>query len=218
MAVSQNGWPAIASGTDPRLSLTPWVTGRILAGSVCTVLSHVARRFHAEVESITVASSWGWAYRPIAGSADISNHASGTAIDLNAPRHPLGASGTFTAAQVAAIRAILREVSPAVRWGGDYSGRKDEMHFEINTTRANVDRVAARLVPTRTTTRRREGKKMIYRSGGRYAPLVHGIYAHNGGWVELRSAEERTNLMAAGVPEVWILEQSLLNLMQDSRA
>lgn len=218
MAVSQNGWPAIESGTDPRLSPTPWVTGRILAGSVWTVLSHVARRFNAEVETITVGSSWGWAYRPIAGSTDISNHASGTAIDLNAPRHPLGASGTFTAAQVAVIRDILREVSPAVRWGGDYSGRKDEMHFEINTTKARVDTVAARLAPTRTTTRRKEGKKMIYRAGGRYAPLVHGIYAHNGGWVELSSAEERTNLMAAGVPEVWILEQSLLYLMQDSRA
>ena len=92
------------------------------------------------------------------------------------------------------------------------------MHFEINTTSANVDRVAARLVPTRTTTRRRDGKTMIYRSGGRFAPLVHGIYAHNGGWVELRSAEERTNLINAGVREVWVLEQSLLNLMQDSRA
>jgi len=54
---------------------------------------------------------------------------------------------------------------------------------------------------------------MIYRSGGRYASLVHGIYAHNGSWVELASAEERTNLMRAGVPEVWILEATLYNLI-----
>ena len=68
-----------------------------------------------------------------------------------------------------------------------------------------------------TTAQPLEGRKMIYRSGGRYASLVHGIYAHNAGWVELSSAEERTNLMRAGVPEVWVLESSLLNLMQDSR-
>jgi hypothetical protein len=145
MATSQNGWQAITSGTDPRLAPFPWVTGRVLAGPVFTVLEHVARRFSAEVESIDVPSSWGWAYRTISGSADVSNHASGTAIDLNAPRHPLGASGTFNAAQVAAIRRILASVSPAVRWGGDYSGRKDEMHFEITTDAATVAAVAARL-------------------------------------------------------------------------
>ena len=145
MAVSQNGWPAIGAGTDTRLAPFPWVTGRVLSGPVFTVLEHVARRFNAEVEGITVSSSWGWAYRAIEGSSDLSNHASGTAIDLNAPRHPLWASGTFTGAQVAAIRRILADVSPAVRWGGDYSGRKDEMHFEINTGAATVAAVAARL-------------------------------------------------------------------------
>jgi len=215
MATSQNGWTVITSGTDTRLAPFPWVTGRVLAGPVFTVLEHVARTFDATVEKISVPSSWGWANRTIEGSSDVSNHASGTAIDLNAPAHPLGASGTFTAAQVTAIRNILGEVSPAVRWGGDYSGRKDEMHFEITTDAATVASVAARL--TTATAQPLEGRKMIYRSGGRYASLVHGIYAHNGGWVELSSAEERTNLMRAGVPEVWVLESSLLNLMQDSR-
>ncbi|MBF0722959.1 M15 family metallopeptidase [Sanguibacter inulinus] len=145
MATSQNGWQAVTSGSDPRLASFPWVTGKVLAGPVFTVLEHVARRFDAEVEGITVSTSWGWAYRVISGNDDLSNHASGTAIDLNAPRHPLGASGTFTAGQVASIRSILAATSPAVRWGGDYSGRKDEMHFEINTDAATVAAVAARL-------------------------------------------------------------------------
>src|SRR5690606_27057234 len=78
---------------------------------------------------------WGYAERPIRGSSVISNHASGTAIDLNATKHPLGASGTFTSTQVTRIREILAVTRNHVRWGGDYTGRKDEMHFEINDGR-----------------------------------------------------------------------------------
>ena len=74
----------------------------------------------------------GHSYRVITGSTSLSNHSSGTAIDLNAPRHPLGTSGTFTATQRSHIRSILSSCNGVVRWGGDYSGRKDEMHFEIN--------------------------------------------------------------------------------------
>ena len=102
----------------------------------------------------------------------------------------------------------------------------NHLHFETHVDGAAQDPqpfMAARGItlgtgaPTTTPAPPLEGRKMIYRSGGRYASLVHGIYAHNGGWVELSSAEERTNLMRAGVPEVWVLESSLLNLMQDSR-
>jgi hypothetical protein len=28
------------------------------------------------------------------------------------------------------LRALVRKYG--LRWGGDYSGRKDEMHFEVN--------------------------------------------------------------------------------------
>lgn len=142
---SQNGWPAITSARDPRLVTVPWVTGPVLSGDVAAVLTHVAERFDAEVEPVDAASSWGWAHRPVRGGEDVSNHASGTAVDLNAPEHPLGASGTFTEEQVAAIRAILADVAPAVRWGGDYAGRPDEMHFEIDAGPAAVAAVAARL-------------------------------------------------------------------------
>lgn len=142
---SQNGWPEVVSGHDPRLTSIPWVTGTVLSGDVATVLTHVAERFDAEVEPIDVASSWGWAHRPVRAGTDLSNHASGTAIDLNATAHPIGVSGTFTDEQVAAVRAILADVAPAVRWGGDYDDRPDEMHFEIVADPAAVAAVAARL-------------------------------------------------------------------------
>lgn len=144
MPTSQNGWPVV---TDSG-ALTPlkWVTGRVLPGDVHAVFSELCRRFNAEVEPITQAHSWGWAYRPIRGaSGGYSNHASGTAIDLNAPRHPLGATGTFTAKQVTRIRAILADLDGVIRWGGDYSGRKDAMHFEVVGTRAQVHRIALAL-------------------------------------------------------------------------
>jgi hypothetical protein len=141
---SQNCWPAFTDGADPALEQSPWVTGRLLGGDVRTVLDHVAARFDAEVEAVDPDSSWGWGYRAVRGDSDLSNHASGTSIDLNATEHPLGSTGTFTDDQVAAIREILAEVAPVVAWGGDFA-RGDEMHFEIVGDPAAVAEVAARL-------------------------------------------------------------------------
>jgi len=147
---SQNCWPAFDDGADPLLEVSPWVTGRLRGGDVRYLLEHVAARFDAEVEPVDVDSSWGWGYRTVRGEEDeagdgLSNHASGTSIDLNATEHPLGARDTYTDEQVAAIRSILAEVAPAVAWGGDFDGRRDEMHFEIVGSPETVAEVAARL-------------------------------------------------------------------------
>lgn len=146
MATSQNGWTVFTSGTHRSLVVSPWITGRVRGGSVATVFDYLARRFNAEVEPIRRDWSWGYAYRAIRGkSSGYSNHASGTAVDFNAPEHPLGERGTFTAAQRAAIYRILADLDHVVRWGGDYSGRADEMHFEINAPAARVTTVAQRI-------------------------------------------------------------------------
>ena len=115
------------------------------AGDVATIFDYLGQRFNAEVEPITKAHSWGWNYRDIRGATSLSNHASGTAVDYNAPAHPLGQSGTFSSARRGAIRRILGDLNGVVRWGGDYSGRKDEMHFEIVGSAAAVAQVAARI-------------------------------------------------------------------------
>ena len=135
-ATSQNGWPA--SSSPSAIGITALTVGGhsfpsgVRGGQVHTILGYVARRFHTEVEGLITPGCWGYNYRVISGSTSLSNHASGTAIDCNAPRHPLGASGTFSSTQVSRIRSILSYCNGVVRWGGDYSGRKDEMHFEIN--------------------------------------------------------------------------------------
>ena len=144
MAVSQNGWKA----NDRSLIASYSVPGGKISmrkGDVATILVYVAKRFHSEVENLIWPGNWGYAERPIRGSRTTSNHASGTAIDLNAPRHPLGKRGTFSKSQVRKIKKILSDLDHVVRWGGNYRGRKDEMHFEINKGTAAVRRVARKI-------------------------------------------------------------------------
>ncbi len=63
--------------------------------------------------------------RSIRGSARRSMHAYGAAIDLDAEHNPLGAlKGRMPRAVVDIFKA------EGWRWGGDYQGRKDWMHFE----------------------------------------------------------------------------------------
>lgn len=134
---SYNGWPA---NSDPNaINVEPFgdryglpFPGGVVAGDVTTVLGYVAVQLHNRVEECVAGWDWGYSYREnVNNPGSLSCHASGTAIDYNAPNHPNGASGTFNSAQVATIRDILAEVGGAVQWGGDYTGTTDEMHFEI---------------------------------------------------------------------------------------
>ena len=147
---SQNGWPVNpplvtrdVPGTNVRL--------RVAEGPAGDVLIHVASQVSARVEDISMDSDagerddWAYAHRNVRGSEAVSNHASGTAIDLNATRHVLGARDTFTPTQMQEIRNIMAEYDGVVRWGGDYRGRADEMHFEIVGSQAEVQAVADRL-------------------------------------------------------------------------
>ena len=144
MATSQNGWTVHEDQSD--LVALGYVTGRVRGGDVHTILTDLCRWFDREIEPIRRADSWGWAYRPIRGKTNgYSNHSSGTAIDVNATTHPLGVRNTFTADQRAKIRAKLRDYEGAVRWGGDYQNRPDDMHFEINADAATLARIAKKL-------------------------------------------------------------------------
>jgi hypothetical protein len=139
MSTSQNGWPALAPDAT-----VPWVipfkTGpsrylRLCRGHAGFILTYFALWFSEVVEPLNLGiwDEWAYSYRSVRGSDVISNHASGTAIDLNATLHPLSKRGTFTKGwQYVRIRAKLASLGSVIRWGGDYSYRADEMHFEIN--------------------------------------------------------------------------------------
>ncbi|MGP5022346.1 M15 family metallopeptidase [Glutamicibacter arilaitensis] len=145
MALTRLGWDVLTSGSSNRLTNLKWITGKVRAGDAHTILNELGRRFNAEVETIRKDWSWGYAYRPVRGASVASEHSAGTAVDFNAPAHGLGLSGTFSGAQVKAIRRILADLDGTVRWGGDYAGRKDEMHFELQGGVSKLARVAAKI-------------------------------------------------------------------------
>lgn len=133
MPESQNGW----SANDRDVIVSYAIPGGKVAlrkGAAGQVLAYVMSRWHREVEPLVWPGTWGYAERPVRGEADVlSNHASGTAGDCSAPRHPLGAdpARSFTPQQIAAIHKILTDCRHLIRWGGDYTGRKDGMHVEV---------------------------------------------------------------------------------------
>jgi hypothetical protein len=147
MVLSQNGWSANDISQTANYTIGNDRIVRLRRGDAGFLLKHFADWFDKNVEDIDIgADDWGYAERTIRGDATtLSNHASGTAIDLNATKHPLGKRGTFTAAQTFKIRNQLKVYGGAIRWGGDYTGRPDEMHFEINANAATVGKVATNL-------------------------------------------------------------------------
>lgn len=139
---SQNGWLAskIRDEIGIESFLIPGTKIKLqCAKSVAPLLVGFAAEFHELIEPIDEGGldDWGYCFRMVRGQTDnLSNHSSGTAIDLNATRHPLGKIGTFPNEKVPMIRALAKKYG--LIWGGDYKNRKDEMHFEIALTPAKV--------------------------------------------------------------------------------
>lgn len=153
MTTTRNGWDVYKSYSDPNLVNFPWVTGKVRKGDHYTVLEYIARRFNNEVEKINVAASWGHNPRPVRGYTNVwSEHATGTAIDLNAPQHPIrvAASKTFSRAQIKRIRQIMKDCHGSARWGGEWS-RPDGMHFELIGGNAKVSAMALRITGGKVT-------------------------------------------------------------------
>lgn len=158
--ISANGYDALPEYPNARLEkwIIPTKTGEyrhviLRNGHLGFLLTWVVLWFHENIEPVNkgVWDEWGWAYRNIRGSTyAMSNHASGTAVDINATLHPLGKRNTFKYAwHMLGIRWMLaRYLKFTVKWGGDYENRADEMHFEIDATPGRCTRVAKRLQKT----------------------------------------------------------------------
>lgn len=150
MAESQNGWPVLPYG-DRRLHrwVIPARNGRVELtlryGSAGFLLAHYLTWHSETIEDLTGAhpqDDWGHAVRDVRGSDDISNHASGTAADANATRHPLGVKGTLSSAELAKIRLRMGLYAGTLRHGALYQGRVDAMHVEINAPLVRAERMA----------------------------------------------------------------------------
>ena len=135
---SYNGWPASKDVESIRIKSYP-IPGTKLkircAEAVAPLLVGFCTEFNELIEKLDGGEldDWGYAYRDVRGvPGKLSNHSSGTALDLNAKIHVLGKSGTFPAEKVPMIQALAKKYGLA--WGGDYKNRKDEQHFEIAVT------------------------------------------------------------------------------------
>lgn len=143
---SQNGWPASSDRNAIRVRnyLIPGTKRHLAcAADAAAILVAFAAEFHSTVEPIDtgVWDDWGYHFALIPGSKDLSNHCSGTAMDLNSVKHPWKRKGTFAPVKAVKIRLLCKKYG--LRWGGDYIHRPDEMHFELIET---PTKVAARVI------------------------------------------------------------------------
>jgi hypothetical protein len=106
-------------GTDLTVALRP--------GPVATILVHVVRRFHYEIESLR--------------AGDLVADRSGTAVHIRPGAYPAGVSGGFLPHQMVVIRDLVASADGLVRWGGDL-GVPVEGRFEI-AARVSDPRLAA---------------------------------------------------------------------------
>jgi len=156
--LSENGWPCLEASSS---KLYTWVIPlkggktvsiRMRNGSVGFLLAMAVMLWDARIEPVwqKLLDDWGWAARLVRAGVLPSNHYSGTAVDINATRHPLGKIGTVLRA--ALWRTLLAtRFRKLLRWGGDYHNRKDEMHVEIapHVAMSQIEARARRLMQTK---------------------------------------------------------------------
>lgn len=165
MANSYNGWTAPPASINSKFGASVGApafgsggyAGGMAAGDVSTVMAYLVGRLHNEVEPMMRDPNtgqlgygcWGYSYRDnVNNPGQLSNHASGTAIDYNAPLHANNSStgpnggGGWTGAQYRQIMDILNgPLQGSVNW----LTSNDPMHFDIRVNASTLTKVAASL-------------------------------------------------------------------------
>ena len=108
---------------------------------VVAAVAALGARLKAHQYRTRKADTGAYNCRPITGGTKYSLHAYGVALDLNWQSNPYGPSlvTDMPAAMVADIKAIrTRNGKQVWRWGGNYAGNKDAMHFEVCCSPADL--------------------------------------------------------------------------------
>lgn len=81
--------------------------------------------------------SWAGSYVPrlVRGRTSLSNHAFGTAFDINVPWNPLGARPALVGEQGCVRELVSIANDHGFYWGGHFRNRPDGMHFEVAVIR-----------------------------------------------------------------------------------
>ncbi|MFF0160186.1 hypothetical protein ACFYRY_22025 [Streptomyces sp. NPDC005263] len=128
-ARSANGWKILDEATSYGIEGSGRSV-RLADGDAATILLHVARRFHYEIDQLRAGDVRGHRTSRQVEQPYESNYLSGTAIDIREPSYPLGARAGFYPQELVVIRDVLAELDGVVAWGGDFPVPK-ESHFEI---------------------------------------------------------------------------------------
>jgi hypothetical protein len=139
------GWPADRSGDMVVVNVDgadfPGGIHRKLAPLFTLLLEESVRRDYIKLHD---GQCWGYANRPIKNSDGTltdtpSNHSWGIAGDLNAPSNCFGCSSHTIPPAMGSLWEDF-----GFRWGGNYSGTKDWMHFEFMESPADAERYLER--------------------------------------------------------------------------
>lgn len=156
MTAATRGWgdPTTAAYRKKITSITVDGAKFNVHKDVAPIFEHFLNRLCTEnnYSLDEIKDDWSYILRPIRGYEDewestrnfkyLSNHSWGLAIDVNATKNPMQRT-LKTDMPVEWVRANVKAYK--LQWGGDYSGRKDAMHFEFmgspRDARGIVDRL-----------------------------------------------------------------------------
>lgn len=173
MATAQNGWTGIRSASYPPLHR--WnipVKGGVRQvplrqGSAGFLLCHFAMWWDDAISPVLggVYDEWGWNYRYIGNSGTLSNHAPGTALDIDATQFPQGRYN-LTSEQRAKLKRRMTFFKGTLAHGAFYRTTVDEMHVEVAKPLADAERMARSLVDSD------RGKRLLKANPGQRAVIL----------------------------------------------
>lgn len=136
---SENGW-RMCNRDECVVALTDRIphtrTAPVRRGHAATILNAWLLWYHANVEPITT-PVWGWSAE---NDVPNSNHLSGTALDIHAPKYPWGARA-MPADLIAKVEKGLALFEGTIFWGARWS-KPDQMHYQLGY-REGDPRIAA---------------------------------------------------------------------------
>ena len=145
MAHSSWGGPGVGQGNLTRILGVPGIPLYVHreVGTIHQYLANNLKKLR-QPGAPSLNSSGGYVKRYIAGTKVWSNHSWALATDYNAPTNPYSRNGS-TDFKVAETRRVCASLE-GMRWGWDYAGKKDAMHFEWITSRVHAAQVTDRLL------------------------------------------------------------------------